>query len=171
MGRIWEVVFAGGGRFHLENTLGARYLDYLLHHPNDPISAFALEVAIEPEKGEARSTTSIQRSIDARAKREYRRALAKLRADQENAQAAGDRGEVSRLEGEIAALESALNERGGSDDTGERTRGNVRKAINATVQRLLKGGQHERAFAEHIRERVSKGYTCMYSQPQGRIWT
>jgi hypothetical protein len=169
-GRFWEVVFAGG-RFHLENTLGARYLNYLLHHPNDPIAAFALEVAIEPQKGEARATTSIQRSIDVRAKREYRRELDKLRADQQNARETDDRDEVSRLDGEIEALQSALNHCGGTDDTGERARGNVRKAINVTLRSLLKGGEHERAFAEHIRQRVSKGYTCMYSQPQGRIWT
>jgi hypothetical protein len=170
VGKLWEVVFAGGERFFLENTLGTRYLDYLLHHPNDPISAFNLEVAIEPEKGEARSSTSIQQRLDARAQREYRQALISLRADRHHAQAAGDRGEVSRLDGEIAAVESALNERGGSDDTGERARGNVRKAINVIVRGLLEGGPNERAFAEHIRERVSTGYTCLYSQPQGRIW-
>src|ERR1017187_5584999 len=56
-GRIWDIIFAGGRLFHLENTLGARYLDYLLHTPNDPILAFGLEVKIEPAKGEARCTT------------------------------------------------------------------------------------------------------------------
>jgi hypothetical protein len=34
--RHWEVIFAGGRVFRLRNTLGARYLDYLLHAPNEP---------------------------------------------------------------------------------------------------------------------------------------
>jgi hypothetical protein len=168
--RLWEVIFAGGGRFHLENTLGARYLDYLLHHPNDPISAFDLEVAIEPEKGEARARTSIQPTIDPRARREYERALGKLRADQESAQEAEERAEVSRLDGEIEALELALNERGGTENTDERARGNVRRALGVVIGKLLKGGEHEGAFAEHLRSHLSTGYECLYSQPEGKIW-
>src|ERR1039458_5601231 len=170
-GKFWDIIFAGGGLFHLENTLGPRYLDYLLHHPNDPILAFDLEVAIEPAKGEARSTTSIQATIDPQTRRDYERALRELRAKKAAAQEEGDQGPTSDLESDILALESALNERSGEDDTGERARGNVRRAIDAVVRKLLKGGEDERAFAEHIRQRVSTGYECMYIQPQGRIWS
>jgi HAMP domain-containing protein len=170
-GKFWDIIFAGGRLFHLENTLGARYLDYLLHTPNDPILAFGLEVKIEPAKGEARSTTSIQAAIDPRARREYERALRALQAEKEGAQAKGNQDEISRLAGEIAALESALKDRSGEDHTAERARGNVRRAIDAVVRKLLEGGEDERAFAEHIRQRVSTGYECMYVQPEGRIWT
>jgi C4-dicarboxylate-specific signal transduction histidine kinase len=97
--------------------------------------------------------------------------LRALRADKEGAQAKGNQDEISRLAGEIAALESALKDRSGEDHTAERTRGNVRRAIDAVVRKLLEGGGDERAFAEHIRQRVSTGYECMYVQPQGRIWT
>jgi hypothetical protein len=45
-GRDWEVVFGGGRAFHLPSFLGARYLDYHLHRPNQPISAFGLEVPV-----------------------------------------------------------------------------------------------------------------------------
>jgi hypothetical protein len=169
-GRDWEVVFGGGRAFHLPNTLGARYLDYLLHHANDPIAAFDLEVAVQPEKGEARSATSIQHKIDARARREYEQALRKVRADKEDAQEAGDQSEVSRLEGEIEMLESALKERGGTDDTGERARGNVRRPIERVVRKLLRGDEQERAFAEHLRNHLSTWYDCLYSQPDGRVW-
>jgi hypothetical protein len=44
--RDWEVVFGGGRAFHLPSFLGARYLDYHLHRPNQPISAFAPEVPV-----------------------------------------------------------------------------------------------------------------------------
>ena len=35
VGRHWEVVCGGGRAFRLRNILGARYLDYLLHEPNE----------------------------------------------------------------------------------------------------------------------------------------
>ena len=107
-GLLWEVVIDGGDRFYLENTLGARYLDYLLHHPNEPISAFDLEVIIQPEKGEARSRDSIQPESDPQARREYREALRRLQAEREAARAAGDPEAVERLDGEDRALACAL---------------------------------------------------------------
>ena len=78
--------------------------------------------------------------------------------------------EARRLDGEIEALESALNERGEADGTGERARGNVRRAINAVLKQLDKRGAAEQAFAAHLRSQVSTGYECLYSQPEGRIW-
>jgi len=89
-GESVEGDFRGGTAFYLSDTLGARYLDYLLHRANVPISAFHLEVEIQPEKGEARSTTSIQGGIDGRARRDYERALRKLRAEKSGGAGAGD---------------------------------------------------------------------------------
>ena len=167
-GELWEVVFDSLGPFYLENTLGAKYLDYLLHSANEPISSFDLEVAIQPAKGEARAINSIQDRLDGRARREYGQALSTLRA--KRARAAGNPGELRRLEEEIQALESALKQGAGSDDTGERARGNVRRAIEAVLKQLDKRGPAERAFAAHLRSQVSTGYECQYSQPEGRVW-
>src|ERR1035437_6935702 len=85
--RHWEVVCGGGRAFRLRNTLGARYLDYLLHEPNEPIRAFDLEVEAQPEKGEARVRDSFQPERDAQALREYRQEARRLRT--ETGQAAG----------------------------------------------------------------------------------
>ena len=82
-GRDWEVVFGGGRAFHLLNTLGARYINHFLHGPNEPISAFDLEVAVLPEMGEARSRNSIQPESDPQALREYRKELRRLLAERE----------------------------------------------------------------------------------------
>jgi hypothetical protein len=169
-GRHWEVIFAGGRAFRLRNTLGARYLDYLLHKPNEPMRAFDLEVQVQPEKAEARSTNSIQPESDPQAKREYRQELGRLQAERAGAQAAGDRGEVEGLEGQIAALESALKADGGAADTGERARDNVRKAVAVVLEQLSGGGPEEKALAEHLQTHLSIGHECLYSQPQGRIW-
>jgi len=168
--RVWEVIFGGGRPFHLADTLGAKYLDYLLHHPNEPIPAFDLEVAVQPEKGEARFRNSVQPESDARAQREYQQALRRLEAERQTAQAAGNREELERLAGEIAALAAALKANRAGADAGERARVNVRKAVAVVLAQLRKGGLAEEAFAEHLENQLSTGYECLYSQPQGRIW-
>jgi hypothetical protein len=168
-GRDWEVVFGGGRAFHLPNTLGGRYLNHFLHGPNEPISAFDLEVTILPEKGQARARNSIQPDSDAQALREYREELGRLVAEREAAQAAGEPEAIARLESEIEALTSAL-QGAGEADTGERAFDNVRKAIRVVTVQLRKGNPEERAFAEHLRTHLSIGFECLYSQPLGRIW-
>lgn len=169
-GRLWEVVFASRPPFYLENTLGARYLNYLLHHENEGISAFELELKITPEKAKARSRTSFQPVSDAQAKREYRAALRESEAKRRTAQAAGNAEEVERLSREIRALELEVKEDRKTADTGERARDNVRKALDAVKAGLRTGGSAEQAFAGHLDDQLSTGYECLYRQPEGRIW-
>lgn len=168
-GDYWDVVFDGGAVFHVEHTLGARYVDYLLHHPNAPISAFDLERAVRPEKAAARAENSIQPKADPETIRGYLREVDRLRPQRERAKEEGNDGEANRLDGEIADLEAAIENNGQVGDTGERARGNVTKAIAALRQRLNKGNQSERDFARHIEQFVNTGYECMYSQ-EGRNW-
>jgi hypothetical protein len=166
-GRDWEVVFGGDRAFHLPDTLGARYLHYLLHRPNVPVSAFDLEVAIQPEKAAARSRTSIQAESDARAKREYREALKQLRrAECGMRNTEGGAEEAERLKGEIKALESALQGGTAPADTGERAFDNVRKALRVALDQLRKGAVEERAFAEHLRTHLNIGFECLYSEAE-----
>ena len=159
-GALWEVTFNGGETFYLEDTLGARYLDYLLHHPNVPIAAFELEVLVTPEKGEAWSKESIQPESDPQAKREYREALRPLQRERRRAKKAGDQARVRDLGLDIKKLNEALNKRGGMADTGERARSNVRHAVRLVVEQLENGGLEQKAFAEHLRECLSMGYEC-----------
>jgi len=168
-GRVWRVVYEGT-EFHLDDTLGARYLDYLLHHPNETVSAFDLEAAITPEKERARDRQTIQLGLDGETAREYLRELERLRAERDKAEDAGDCGQSERMESDIAAIEAELKSGGRSVDTGERARVNVNKALAAVRKRLLRGGKAERAFAEHITTAVSLGFKCLYLQPQGAIW-
>jgi hypothetical protein len=164
------VVFAGGEPFYLPDTLGARYLDYLLHHPNEPIGAFDLEVAITPEKGEGRSRNSIQAESDAQALREYRQELRRLEVEREEARAEGEQERAAEMGAEIEALKAAINGGGRATDTGARAQNNVRLAVRAVTVRVSKGGLAERAFAEHLKSHLSAGLECLYSQPLGRIW-
>ncbi len=169
-GEFWEVVFEGGGVFHLKDSPGARYLEYLLHHPNVPIKAVDLEIAIAPTKAAARTMKAREEATDPEAVRAYLRDLDRLRTEREDAEAAGDLMAVAEAEGEIAKLEAALQRPGGAKDGGERARGHVRKALDVIVRRLLNGEGNMRAFGEHVRDHVSTGYECLYRQPEGRIW-
>jgi hypothetical protein len=169
-GRDWVVMFGGAEPFYLEDTLGSKYLNYLLHHPNEPISAFDLEVAIMPEKGEARARDSIQPGSDARALAEYREELLRLQAKRRELETAGDADGLERLDNEVAALEAALAGSNGAADTGKRAFDNVRKAVGTLRKHLRQGGLEERAFAEHLRSQLSLGHECLYSAPDGRVW-
>jgi hypothetical protein len=170
VGRHWKIVYAGATPFLLEDILGARYLDLLLHHPNQPIKAFDLEVAVTPEKGEARAPNSAQPRLDARARSACRQALTEAEAERKEAEQAHDDERATELDVKIQKLEAILKGGARADDTGERARDNVRKAVAVVLQKLEAGGEPERAFAAHIRESVKLGYECLYSQSAGRIW-
>jgi hypothetical protein len=133
-GRHWEVVCGGGRAFRVRNTLGARYLDYLLHEPNEPIRVFDLQVEVQPENGEARVRDSFQPESDPQAMREYRPELRRLQM--ETAQAAGEPEKVARLEGEMEALKSALSM--SAETTPARTANYLAKACVIKSPRMRK---------------------------------
>jgi hypothetical protein len=170
-GDFWKVIF-DGHELHVEHSLGARYLDYLLHHPNQPISAFELELTIAPEKASARAVNSFGARNDSDAVRRSLRELDRLRAERDEAEQDGHYGKAAQLDAEIEALEAQLKAGRGQrkHDTGERARNNVRKAIGAVLRSLRSGDAGQKAFAAHLSQFVSTGYTCMYQQPPGSEW-
>lgn len=170
IGRSWSVVFAGGPEFHIQHSLGARYLDYLLHHPGEVISAHDLEVAIQPDRKHARGPTSIQPLNDREAVKAYLAELSTLRAARETAQGEGNLAEVDRLDREIEAIELVLSGKACAADTGERARNNVRQAIKTVRNRLAADSKHEQDFGEHIRRFVSQGFDYSYLHPTGEVW-
>lgn len=169
-GSYWDVTFDGGKTFHLTHTLGAEYLNYLLHHPSQPISAYDLEMTIRPDKVKARPKDSVQNNLDADAVRDYLRQLNKVRAQRDEAAEDGDLATVDQLDSDIEAIESELKKNGQAPDAGERSRGNVSKAIAAVQRKLRKGDAIEKAFGQHLENFVSLGYECSYNQPQGNLW-
>ena len=169
-GSVWNVTFDGRRTFHLRDTLGAEYLHYFLHHPGESISAYDLEMAIRPEKRAARPKDSVQRNLDGAAVRDYLRQIDGLRSRRDEAVEDGDLAVVDRIDGELEAIESELRKNGQAPDAGERSRGNVSKAVAAVQQRLLKGDENERAFGEHLEQFISMGYECIYRQPRGNSW-
>ena len=169
-GGFWTVTFDGGKPFPLPPTLGVEYLDYLLHHPSEPISAYDLEMAIRPDKAKSRPKNTVQHHLDPEAIRDYLRQLDKLRAQREEATEDGDLAEAEKLDGDIVAIEAELKKNGQASDAGERSRGNVSKAIAVVLRRLRKGDAQEKAFAQHLDQFISLGYECSYNQPKEYRW-
>lgn len=168
-GSQWEGWF-DGGHFYLIDSLGAKYLDYLLHHPKESIRAFDLEIAIRPEKAGARPKNSIQNDLDSHAIHEYLRDLDRLRNERDKAKEDADESKIEGLDEQIEFIETALEKKRQFPDTGEQARDNVRKAIGAVREKLRKGNKYGKAFGKHIEQFVDTGYECIYKQPEGRIW-
>jgi len=169
-GSSWQVIFEGGDGFVIDDTLGAKYLDWLLHHPNAAISALDLEQKITFEKEAVRGKEAFAYGLDPVAIKAYLRRLNALRGERDRADQDGDAGACARIDGEIETIEGELKKRGRSKDSGEKARGNVRKSIGVVKRRLAKGGKNEKAFHQHIEDFVKTGYKCMYAQSKGQIW-
>ena len=169
-GSVWKVILNGCPEFHIPNSLGARYLDWLLHNANDVIGALDLEQAVTPEKATVRGKEAFDDGTDKEMVRQYLRNIERLRAEVEDARADNDTAEADRIEGEIDVIEKELKKRGRYKDSGEKARNNVRKAIDAVKRALARGDKHQKAFLSHIEDMVKTGYKCQYVQPQGKIW-
>jgi hypothetical protein len=169
-GSHWDIAFDGWSTFHLPHTLGAEYLDYLLHHPGEVVSAYDLELKIRPDKANARAKDSVQNKRDPETIRGYLRQVEKMRAEREAAAEDGDVATVDQLDADMDAIENELKKSGQVPDAGERARGNVGKAIAVVLRNLRRGGKAEKAFAAHLEQFLSMGYECCYSQPQGNLW-
>lgn len=167
-----EIVFDGSPVFYIPNTDGAKYLNYLLHHPYQPIRALALEILINPEKGKVRAPNSKQTLVDARTKSEAGKELLALREELEESVALGLGAKTQRLREEIGKLEViAGNVSLLEGDNGERARDNVRKAIEKVIKTLRKGGSDAQAFGQHLASFVSRGYELVYNQPENHHWS
>ena len=168
-GDHWKVIF-DGHELHLADSLGARYLDQLLHRSNQPIAAFDLERAIVPEKAAARAINSSDAPGHGEGLRQCLRELGLLRSERDDATERGDGGGAERIDGDITMLEAQLKQGRRTHDTGERARNNVRKAIGAVLRGLHRGDAAQKTLAFHLGRFVDTGYACMYHQPPGAEW-
>ncbi len=109
--------------------------------------------------------------MDAATKAAAKREKEELEADLEAALATGNDAGVKRLRGEIAKLVRVIKNKSLlKNDSGERSRDNVRQAIKKVVKNLRKGGKAEQALAQHISNFISPGYILIYNQPEGVNW-
>jgi 7-cyano-7-deazaguanine synthase in queuosine biosynthesis len=173
-GSVWKVRFNGASEFSINDTLGAKYIDYLLHHPGDVISSLELEQEINTAKAEVRTVEVITQTHDEKSLLEYAKECRKLRAELKKLEEEGRTVEAAEAEDRLTELERILKneDRAVLGDSGEKARGNVRKAIGVVQNSLKKMAEPgAKSFALHISNHLSTGFKLSYSPPEKIIWS
>jgi len=173
-GEKWKVIFDDSAPFFLADLLGARYIDYLLHHPSEVITALELEQQINPARAGVRTEETVTAKHDEKALKNYALECRKLRAERDSLLEDGHSIEATELDPDIEELERILRneDKAVLSDSGERARNNVRKAITALEARLKKMDEPaSKEFARHISNHISKGITLSYNPSEKIIWS
>jgi tetratricopeptide (TPR) repeat protein len=159
-GDFWSLAF-DGHTVRLRDQKGLHYLARLLGAPGREFHALDL-VAVErsPDAGDAGVM------LDGRAKEAYRRRLAEIEEDIEEAQVNGDgeRAAQAKVERDFLARELGRavglggRDRRASSDS-ERARASVTRAIRQAMVRIQ---DHHPALGDHLDRTIRTGTTCGY---------
>ena len=174
-GEYWTIEFEGES-FRLRHSKGLRYLSVLLREPGREFHSLDLvtsergadsdEAAVRDRLGDAGP------ALDSEAKAAYRRRIAELAEDVEEARTAGDAERAARAREEMEFIEdelrSALGLSGRDRPAGsaaERARVNVTRAIRSALDRIR---EHSPALGRHFQATVRTGIFCSY-EPDPRL--
>jgi hypothetical protein len=146
-GAKWWTASADGARARLPDTKGLRYLAELVARPGVERHAFDLVDRVEgvgtAGDVDRRALGDAGGAIDARARREYRRRVEQLRAEADDAIAAGLLETAEARQAELDELVAELGRAfglGGRDrraaSAAERARLNVTRALRSAIARL-----------------------------------
>jgi tetratricopeptide (TPR) repeat protein len=172
-GDYWSVVFEGR-TVRVRDLKGMRYLAQLLAHPGREFHVLDL-VAVET--GQQMALGDAGEILDERAKTAYRRRLAEIEDDIEQARALGDDRREAQADAERDFLVRELARAvglGGRDrraaSASERARSGVTRAIRQGIARI---GEHHPELGEHLNRAVSTGTYCAYVPDPGApaAWT
>jgi tetratricopeptide (TPR) repeat protein len=175
-GDYWSVIF-DGHTVHVRDLKGMRYLARLLAEPGREFHVLDL-VAAETGRGEPAAdsgqSATLPRSafgdageiLDAQAKDAYRRRLAEIDDDIEQARAIGDAERAAQAEAERGFLVRELARAFGLSGRGrraasasERARAGVTRAVRQAITRI---GEHHPQLGEHLSRTIRTGTYCAY---------
>ena len=175
-----------GRTVRVHDLKGIRYLARLLADPGREFHVLALVAAesglasgAEPDRAAGRLHTDpgdAGEMLDERAKNAYRRRLAEIEEDMEQARAFGDTERAAQAEAERDFLVRELSRAvglGGRDrraaSTSERARVSVTRAVRQAIVRI---GEHHPALGEHLERTIRTGTYCAYvPEPGARaVW-
>ncbi|MDX1619675.1 MAG: hypothetical protein R3320_01700 [Nitriliruptorales bacterium] len=178
-GDYWSVRF-DGKTVRIRDLKGMRYLAHLLAEPAREFHALDL-VAAESgaAPGNDRLVTVVGsvlgdsgELLDQQAKEAYRRRLAEIEADLEEARAAGDEQRVAQAQAEHDFLVSELSRAFGlggrqrrAGSASERARVAVTRAIRTAMARI---SEHHDGLGEHLDNAIRTGTYCSY-EPDPRV--
>lgn len=173
-GEYWSIAYEGEG-FRLKDAKGLRYLARLLAEPGRELHVLdlvAADAAAQTTGAEAREGHLASMFgdagpvLDPQAKSAYRRRLAELRADLEEAETRGDHERAARATEEIDLLEQELARAlglGGRDRravaVAERARVNVTRAVKAALTRIQDCSP---GLGRHLEMTIRTGIFCSY---------
>jgi tetratricopeptide (TPR) repeat protein len=174
-GDYWSVIFEGH-TVRVRDLKGMRYLARLFadpgreYHVLDLVAAETGSVA----RVDSRQATGLPRSVpgdageilDARAKDAYRRRLAEIEDDIDQARAIGDTERAAQADAERDFLVRELSRAvglGGRDrraaSASERARVGVTRAVRQAIARI---GEHHPPLGEHLNRTIRTGTYCAY---------
>ncbi len=187
-GDYWTIAYEGSV-FRLKDCTGARYLSHLLQHPHKEFHVFDLvdvggsraSVHASRKQGAAvLAETGLHATdggdagplLDSKARAAYKRRLADLHSELEEAQGFNDIGRMEKLQQEVAFLSRQLAVGLGlhpqyrrAAASADQVRVNVTRAIKRVIKKIAT--QH-RALGLHLANTVSTGRFCSYT-PDPRL--
>jgi tetratricopeptide (TPR) repeat protein len=172
-GDYWSVVFAGR-TVRVRDLKGMRYLAQLLVHPRHEFHVLDLVAA---ETGQQTAPADAGELLDEQAKSAYRRRLAEIEDDIEQARALEDTNREAQADAERDFLVRELGRAvglGGRDrraaSASERARSSVTRAVRQGIARI---GEHDSELGGHLERTVRTGTYCAYvPEPGARgAWT
>jgi hypothetical protein len=169
-GEYWTIAY-GGTAIRLRDTKGLGYIACLLAHPGGEIHVAALALHDAGDRAQEHDLGAV---LDPRATAEYKRRVADLRDELEEATAAADLGRAARAREEIEAITHELSAAYGlggrprrAGDRAERLRKAVTNQIRRTVERIHK--DHP-SFGRHLANALRTGLLCAYLPEQLIEW-
>jgi tetratricopeptide (TPR) repeat protein len=172
-GDYWSVVFEGR-TVRVRDLKGIRYLAQLLANPGREVHVLDL---VAGETGQPMALGDAGVMLDERAKTAYRRRLAEIEDDIEQARALEDDRREAQADAERDFLVRELARAvglGGRDrratSASERARSGVTRAIRHAMTRI---GEHHPELGEHLNRAVRTGTYCAYVPDPGApaAWT
>lgn len=161
-GEVWALTW-GGSEVRLRHSNGLSYLRELLARPHQEIHVLDLAV---PGRGGAGAGGDLGPVLDVKAREAYRRRVADLREDIDEAAAANDFARSEKLQAELDQLVHQLAASTGlggrprqTGSPAERARVNVTKSIKSTLDRLE---AQLPALAHHLGTTIRTGTFCAY---------
>ncbi len=172
-GDYWSVVFAGR-TVRVRDLKGMRYLAQLLVHPGREFHVLDLVAA---QTGQKPAPADAGELLDEQAKSAYRRRLAEIDDDIEQARALEDANREAQADAERDFLVRELARAvglGGRDrraaSASERARSSVTRAVRQAIARI---GEHDSELGRHLDRTIRTGTYCAYvPEPDARgAWT
>jgi eukaryotic-like serine/threonine-protein kinase len=178
-GEFWTIAYSGQV-FRVRDVKGLRYLASLLASPEREVHVLELVAAATGLPADARAELAqsdlagctpadVDPLLDDQAKHEYRRRLAELEDELEQARRWGDIERAARLQRELDLMTEELSRAiglRGRDRTfsspEERARISATKAIRTAIRLIEK---HSPALASHLEASIQTGRFCCYSTP------